>query len=504
VILSLFAILGAKTFLFVVYVAESVHPSILLDPSFLNMTKPTCLGTRMVVLSSKYDSTSSSSSGGGNPSNEGLLIVFRDDEKDLNTTTLQVSICNGRTTYTGKVDTDQVKLSPEDRQQLATYLLQDGSKHATIEITFLYSQHDANDANDANDHDSRRLELNIKQCLASGLKKFAYSTVCLKTTKQDSVLQCLHTLGDSLNASMEKNDRHQQEMRKVQQRLDDWKDTALKLDKDVWQHEKDQLLQNFLTLFNDAQTNAKQELDLLKRQTSQHRGGGGGTTAAPRAVVPLLDAPDDLDEPNKEPIPLDQVAALAQGKQTTTTRRKTILDPSEILSSSDLQQKSKKYKEQKQQKQQQAGRKSKATKAAAPTKTPLTSNSNDATQEHKPRPTRRTIPVPSFRGSLDDDGDRPPASKKCKQENQEPVVELEEDSEEEAMRHAIRENIRKDKATVSNKGEGTDSSKTKVKQQDDHQPAKLKLEQDEAMRRREELWKKLGAMDDDDSSTDDD
>lgn len=393
-------------------------------------------------------------------------MVFS-DEKDPNS--LQVSICNGRTTYTGEVVMDQVKLSPEDRQQLATYLLQDGSKHATIEIRFVYSQDDG-------------LELNIKQCLASGLKKFAYSTVLLETEKA-SVLQCLQTLGDSLNANIEKNDRHQEEMRNVQQRLDDWKDTALKLDKDVWQHEKDQLLQNFLTLFNDTQTKAKQqlkelqeELDLVKR-TSQH---GGGT----RALVPLFDAPDDLDEPNKEPIPLDEVAALAQGIQTTTTR-KAILDPSEILSSNDIKKKLQQYKE-----QQQADKKSKANKSAPSKKPSLVK------KEKKPR-RKPNIPVPSFGGSLEDDDeecDMPPASKKVKH------VELEEDSQEEAMRRAIRENIRKGKATVS-KSKHDYSSKTKVKQQDD---PTAKLEQDEAMRRREELWKKVvGAMDDDDSSTDD-
>jgi hypothetical protein len=425
------------------------------------MTKPTCLGTRLVFLSPKLDS-----SGGSSPSNEGLLIVFR-DQKDRNN--VQVSVCNGTATYTGEVAMDQVKLSPEDRQQLAAYLLQDKSKHAAIEITFLYSQDEG-------------LELNIKQCLMSGLKKFAYSTVLLETEKA-SVLQCLRTLGDSLNASIEKNDRRQEEMREVQQRLDDWKDTALKLDKDVWQLEKDQLLQNFLTLFNDAQTKAKEqlkelqeELDLSKR-TNQHRGGT-------RALAPLLDTPDDLDEPNKEPIPLDEVAALAQGKQTITTR-KSILDPSDILCSSDLKQKTQQYKE-----QQQATKKSKANKAA-PAKKP--SLAPAVKKEKKPRP-KPKIPIPSFGGSLEDDSDgMPPASKRVKQENEEPV-ELKEDSEEEAMRRAIRDNIRKDKATVT-KGEG-DSSKTK-----DDPPTKL---QDEAMRRREELWKKVEAMGDDESSTDDD
>jgi hypothetical protein len=426
------------------------------------MTKPTCLGTRVVAF--KFEA-------GGNPNKEGLLIVSS-DEKDPNT--LQVSICNGRTTFTGEVVMDQVKLSPEDRQQLATYLLQDNSKHATIEITFLYCQDGG-------------LELNIKQCLASGLKKFAYSTVLFETEKA-SVLQFLHTLGDSLNTSIDKNDQHQEEMRNVQQRLDDWKDTALKLDKDVWQHEKDQLLQNFLTLFNDAQTKAKEqlkelqeELDLFKR-TSQHRGGT-------RALAPLFDAPDDLDEPGKEPIPLDEVAALAQGKQTITTR-KSILDPSEILSSSHLKQTSQQYKE-----QQQADKKSKTNKAA-PSKKPA-ALAPAVKKEKKARP-KSKIPVPSFGGSLEDDngdsgGDMPPALKKVKQENKE-------DSEEEAMRQAIRENVRKDKATVS-KGKADYSSKTKGKLQDD-QPTKL--EEDEAMQRREELWKKVGAMDDDDSSTDGD
>ena len=441
------------------------------------------LGTRLVVLGPKLDDSSggnNNNNNNNNPSNTGLLMIFRDQKDSKN---VQVSVCNGTATYTGEVVMDQVKLSPEDRQQLATYLLEDDSKHATIEITFSYYSQDDDDG----------LELNIKQCLASGLKKFVYSTVLLETEKKASVLQCLQTLGDSLNASIEKNDRHQEEMRNVQQRLDNWRDTALKLDKEVWQREKDQLLQNFLTLFNDTQTKAKEqlkelqeELDLFKRSSQHH---GGGTQAL---LAPLIDAPDDLDEPNKEPIPLDEVAALAQGKQTITTR-KSILHHSDTLSSSDLKQKMQQYKE-----QQQATKRSKARKAAPSKKPPVAPD----VKEKKPRP-KHKIPLPSFGGSLEDDSgngdDMPPASKKSKQENEEPV-ELQEDSEEEAMRGAIRENVRKDKATVLTKGK-SDSSKTKVKQQP---PTTVEQDATMAVRRRAALWAKMGAMDDDDSSTDDD
>ncbi len=104
-----------------------------------------------------------------------------------------------------------------------------------------------------------------------------------------------------------------------------------------------------IKLLNQSQAKAKRELASLEEQLEQAEAAllsnNSVGKSRPRALQLLLDAPDDLDEPSKEPIALQDVEALAQGRRTQSaaTARKPILDPTEVVSASTLKKQAEDY-----------------------------------------------------------------------------------------------------------------------------------------------------------------
>lgn len=333
--------------------------------------------------------------GKGDCEKEGLLVVESNVENknkpeigcDSDSSlfhTLQIRIGTAKTTYHGRVPLSQVKLS--DRHLLSKFLLQDGREHPKISITF---QH----------HNDESLKVSIQQRLqSSGLMKLIFLGFLQQesaNTRQKNVLDFCQSLGEAINGAQTEISDLQRELTDTQQRLQGWKDTAEKLDRDVWQREKDELLDKFLKLFQEAKTRANEKIQTLQEELIEAR---AKTSVSKNRVVSraleLDDAPDDLE--SREPFPLEQVAALAQGRKTNTgSGRQQILDASQALPGSRLKQQAKEYESRKAKKK----------------------NMNMEKTDCSP----------------------PPAAKRVKREKSSPSSdsELQEDSEDEAMRRAI-------------------------------------------------------------------
>lgn len=378
-----------------------------------------CLGTRAVVLA------------GGSPK-EGLLVVEEEEEDDdddddndghsakngeedddekkkKGPISVKIRIGTSNKIYKGTIKLSHVKLA--NKENLASYLLQDGREHPDIVISF---QHDDQFAVGS-------LKVLIQQRLmSSGLMKTAFSGILKPETRasssfrredeETSVLAFCQSLGQAVNDSQSEIERLKVHLKDTKKALSNWKDTAEKLDKEVWQREKDELLDNFLKLWNEQKARSKDRITQLEREveTLKAEASSSGTSTKRRALQ--LDAPDDLDQMTKEPISLDQVSALAEGRKVqNTVGRKPILDASNTVSIASLNQ------------QQEEYRKRKAQKT---TKAKQKQTSNDD-KDDSTRPTKRRHKSVASPGTSPEE------------------EEMVEDSEDEAMRQAIRASIRK-------------------------------------------------------------
>jgi hypothetical protein len=292
--------------------------------------------------------------------------------------------------------------------------LQDGREHPNISISFQYYNNNSNNNGNGNGNNENALKLLIQQRLvSSGLMKLAFSGILLKSTDNDgSILGFCQSVGRAVNDARTEISALQQQLADTQQALKSWKDTAEKLDRDVWQKEKDELLDHFLTLWNEGQGRAKQQIEKLQDELEETKAAATISKkqrAASRALQ--LDAPDDLDQPSQEPISLEQVAALAQGRKTHAAparrRREPILDASQIVSVSTLKQQAEDY-----QKRKANNKKNKVT--------------SQTMEEDSP-------PLATKRAKM----------KKKESDDSSDHDEEQENSEEEAMRMAIRASVRK-------------------------------------------------------------
>jgi hypothetical protein len=245
-------------------------------------------------------------------------------EKSSSHSKLRVDICNGNSAFSIYISPSEVNLPANDKGKLSLYLLQDGNHHPTILIRFQYN------------HDGS-IKLIIKRQLSeAGMMLHAYEGQLLQEEDSPSkgVLGFLKCLGDSFNDTTKQMEQSKVEHVKLTTSLKEWKDTAQKLSQDVWQAEKDQLLRNFQILLNEMRANFQERiqtleeaLELEKLRRNDNWGKRGRLDKNPTTMVA---AEDDLDEPNREPIPMEQVTALAEGKKTQRPLRKSVLDSNDV------------------------------------------------------------------------------------------------------------------------------------------------------------------------------
>jgi hypothetical protein len=397
---------------------------------------------------------------------EGLLAVYTHKSSTSNSNDnedLKICICTGVSTFSGNIDLSEVKLHNDDRSQLVTYLLQDGSQRPTIPILFEYSSENC-------------IQITIKQKLLSGLMKISYSSTLHKeessSSSSSSSLGFLRSLGDSLNNAQSKIRQQGQTIEKLKQDVHEWKDTAQKLDVQTWQGQKDQLVQNFLTLFHSAQEKHQKQVVELKEELQTYKDTGkrrGGTTTA---LQLLVDVPDDLDEPNKEPIPLSEAAILAAGQRMTKPKARTpILDPSEALSAADIKAQAQQYTKERNQSTKgnsnnTAAKRIKTEKTTAHCDALAKKESNMSYTTNNDGATKPSIKMKSNSDEESDDealfqrvrSKPPPASGRAtsrikKEDNKRPMQgrgeESDSESDDEALRRMIREKLKRSKAEDS-------------------------------------------------------
>lgn len=313
-----------------------------------------CLGTRLVVLITPNDSNDG-------PTNrtlpvEGLLVVYEQLPGPLNGDSkwplLRIEVGTNNVVYRGEIDVSQVRLPEDQKSEVSKYLLYDAREHPDISVLFEHSSKD------------QSLELVIQQRLSTAkLKKFIYAGTLLPSFKKkdlkdatgddkSSILQFCHTLGNAVNESRMQIKSLQQNVQSKQQSMDHWKDTALHLDKQVWQKEKDQLVHNFLKLWNERQARAKKQFKELQEELELTKAAlAAKTNEKKRGRALKVDetkaGEDDLAAPS-EPIPLDQVAALAAAQKIpATTKAHAILEKGDTVSVATLMQQAEEYEKRK-------------------------------------------------------------------------------------------------------------------------------------------------------------
>jgi len=244
---------------------------------------------------------------------------------------------------------------PDDQKStISKYLLEDAREHPDITVRFKHSVV----VDDNNKEGS--LELVIQQRLATAnLQKFVYTgtlqatrrttTNTMSNKQSSSILQFCNTLGNAINESRRQIQSLQQDIRSKQQSIDHWKDTAQQLGTQVWQKEKDQLVHNFLKLWNERQARAKKQFQELQEELELTKAAlTSKTNERKRGRALKLDetevGEDDLAAPS-EPIPLDQVAALAAGRRLNSAKpsRPAILKQEETVSAATLMEQAKEY-----------------------------------------------------------------------------------------------------------------------------------------------------------------
>ena len=326
-----------------------------------------CLGTRMVVLTGALSLSSSSDNNNSKKKDrllptQGLLVVHQQqrqqgDETFSSSTTSStssalsytLSICTGNDVFTSKIlDVSDIRVTQDYKDKIPTCFLQDNNEHPTIQITFEYEiDHVDTVDNVDNDVDDVSICVIVKQRLSTGHLKSAFSGYLQRNNDNDSnksssvVLGFVQSIGDSYNSIMKQTEHTNIELKQVKESMNQWKDTSLKLEQN-WQIEKDQLLQNFVVLLNEVREKSNAQIHQLKEQLQNlHQGKTNNTWGSKRGIEEYDyydDAPDDLDQRNKnnEPIDMDVAMAYATGERISSNKnsnsrpkRDPILDPHE-------------------------------------------------------------------------------------------------------------------------------------------------------------------------------
>lgn len=309
------------------------------DPSHL-----ICLGTRLVVLTVTGNDDSAEGPSAAEP--EGLLALYRYKEPSktgnplVSLPRLLLEVGTNTKVYRSEVDWCQIRLPDEEKFKISGVLLQEGRQHVDITARLEHSK------------DSSTLDLIMQQKLPSGLQKYIYKTNLKVVTHKSSLLEYSHTLGFCLNESLQQRQSLQQSLDETQQKLDHWKATAMRLSTDVWQKEKDRLVSNFVKLWNEKQKREKQQFQELQEELERTKKQLELKSSDPPRkrgrYLKLEDegAPDDLGQAS-EPIPRDEVEALAAGRRLPAHQAPQILKVEDTISAADLVQKSKTYEKKK-------------------------------------------------------------------------------------------------------------------------------------------------------------
>ncbi len=309
-----------------------------------------CLGSRLVILVTKSRQSETKKLRSLSAESEGLLVVYQKCIPTLAETILRIEVGTNNCVFRGEIDLSQVKLTNGEKSNVSMYLLQDGREHPNITVRFEHSE-----------ENDETLNLIIKEQVTHlGLQKFVYTGILStssvgSTTKREksSLLQFYHDLGKAINDSHQKIQSLEQELHEKDQSLNSWKETAQSLDRQVWQKEKDRLVHNFLKLWNERQTRAKEQLQAMQTELDATKAAWAAKTVEKRKGRTLKldeamanEADGDLAA-QIEPIPLDEVSAFATGRKPLSRAGPSILKQEDTISVSTLMKQAKEYEKKK-------------------------------------------------------------------------------------------------------------------------------------------------------------
>ena len=268
-------------------VASLGHTIKMLTPEPTSASEPPasrCVGTRPIKILGKTDGADGA-----------LLSAFVDEEK------LSLLVSDGLQSFEGS-------LHPKDTKvPLAT---DDARSKAEIVAPYLLEKKDGVSVGFEN-QEGHTIRVVVRERLESGIVKLLWSGSLKKQTEETGCLSTLLKLGESIELERCAFKNVQEEKDRVNQDLVLWKDTAEKL-QDSWQGVKDELLQQFLTLFNTAHERLRQAQKEIERLELGRNPVMGDASAVPprkrRATV--IDHPDDYDVLQYGP---DVVEKLAKG-----------------------------------------------------------------------------------------------------------------------------------------------------------------------------------------------
>jgi hypothetical protein len=284
-----------------------------------------CLGSREIEIRSSFcsitcreDPTTHSISDGTNvnalpPSSSGhglrpaLLIAFQVESK------LQLQISDGTASlYQTDIHPSDAKILYQDDCDKVQVLAQ----HILSEMDGISLHFDDND--DALKHDG--IKLAIRQRLETGIVKMIWSgilpNVTVASTTTGTCFPFLQTLGRTLRQEQERYRDLEDQCNTLHLNLQGWKDTAEKLSEDVWQSEKDALIQNFLELYRKTHDELRQTQLELQQLEDRHAARAGQSSYQQEVVVRRANArpavteqPDDQDELLYDRRTIDRLAA---------------------------------------------------------------------------------------------------------------------------------------------------------------------------------------------------
>jgi ferritin len=273
------------------------------------------------------------------PAPEGLLVVYKCKETDADPLQFLIEVGTNYHVYRTLVDWSQVRLPDDKRNMISDFLLRDGREHPDIAVRF--------------EHSVDGLELVIQQKLSSGLQKYIYRATLGSVQEKSRILEFSHTLGVAVNASLQQIELLKKDVDDRQQKLGFWKATATRLSIEVWQKEKDHLVHNFVRLWNEKQRREKkqfqelmEELERTKKELELRTGDRKRGRHLKLDEDVANGAEDDLGG-GHEPIPLDEVEALAAGRKMPAKKTLRILKADDTISAAALVEQEKAYEKRK-------------------------------------------------------------------------------------------------------------------------------------------------------------
>ena len=161
------------------------------------------------------------------------------------------------------------------------------------------------------------LQIIVLERMESGLNRKAWTSGQLQRSSDNSIFSFCMALVEEIHHEKDNSQKLHSTTESLHERLDQWKDTAEKLD-GQWQNEKSKLFNNFLTLYNQKQDQVK-ELEKEIEQLKKERDHARQAAAHKRQPDFLANLPDDEDANLHDEA---TVVRLAAGRPVNVPKKK--------------------------------------------------------------------------------------------------------------------------------------------------------------------------------------